>query len=271
MTLLEHLDEFRSRVLKVAVAFFAVSIVAWFFREQIFEFLLVPAGDSLKGRLFATGIGEQFINDLKLAFFTGFLLTIPILLYQAWSFVVPAVGEVGRAFTYILITLASSLFLAGVAFGYFFLLPVALPFLLEWAPERYETITTSNYYMAFVTRTLLASGIVFEFPAATFVGAKLGLVDAPLLKKYRRHAIVVNTILAAALTPSPDPFSMVLLAVPMIAMYEVSVVIARYVNPVSEVTVRELGDDEGEEGDPADSDDPDETSSTDGRDSERDL
>jgi len=269
MTLLEHLDEFRSRLFKVAIAFVAVSIVAWFFVPQIFEFLLLPAGGALKGKLFATGIGEQFINDLKLAFYTGFLLTIPILLYQAWSFVVPAVGEVGRAFTYVLITLASVLFLAGVAFGYFLILPVALPFLLEWAPERYETITTSNYYMAFVTRALLASGIVFEFPAATFVGAKLGLVDAPLLKKYRRHAIVANTILAAALTPSPDPFSMILLAVPMIAMYEISVVIARFINPVSEVTVRELGDDEDEEDEDSTDEDPEETSSE--RNSERDL
>ena len=100
--------------------------------------------------------------------------------------------------------------------------------------------------MAFVTRFLLAFGIVFEFPAATYVGAKLELVDAPILKKYRKHAIVANTVLAAALTPGQDPFSMVLMALPMIVMYEVSIVIARYVNPVSEVAIHERDPESGD-------------------------
>jgi sec-independent protein translocase protein TatC len=91
-----------------------------------------------------------------------------------------------------------------------------------------------------VTRFLLAFGIVFELPAATYVAAKLELVDAPLLKRYRKHAIILNTVLAAALTPGQDPYSMVLMAVPMIVMYEVSILIARYVNPSTEVTAHEL-------------------------------
>src|SRR5215218_6376646 len=106
---------------------------------------------------------------------------------------------------------------------------------------------------------VLACGIVFELPAATYVSAKLELVDASLLKKYRKHAIVVNTIVAAAITPSPDPFSMLLLAVPLIAMYELSIVIARYVNPTTEVTAHELDrntgeDDEGDERDESEED-----------------
>jgi sec-independent protein translocase protein TatC len=173
---------------------------------------------------------------VKLTLYVAFLLTIPILLYQAWAFVAPAVGEMGRAFTYILISLASSLFLAGVAFGYFVVLPVGLHFLINWDDTRYHEIITGNDYLPFVTRFLLAFGIVFELPAATYVGAKLELVDAPFLKRYRRHAIVINTILAAALTPGQDPFSMILMAVPMILMYELSIIIARYVNPVSEAT-----------------------------------
>ena len=100
-----------------------------------------------------------------------------------------------------------------------------------------------------MTRFLLAFGIVFEFPAATYVGAKLELVDAPFLKRYRRHAIVINTVLAAALTPGQDLFSMILMAVPMILMYELSIIIARYVNPVSGVTANEE-DEAYEEDDP---------------------
>lgn len=240
MTLIEHLDELRSRIIKVGVAFFVVTIIAWFFRAEVFNFLLEPA-PSLGGKLNFTSPAEALIADVKLALYTAFLFTVPVILYQAWAFVAPAVGDMGRAFTYTLITLASLLFLAGVAFGYFVVLPIGITFLLEWGGGRYEALIISKDYMAFVTRFLLAFGIVFEFPAATYVGAKLELVDAQLLKKYRKHAIVLNTVLAAALTPGQDPFSMILMAIPMIVMYELSIIIARYVNPVSEVTVHELG------------------------------
>jgi len=249
MTLIEHLDELRSRIIKVGVAFFVVAVVAWFFVEDIFNFLLEPAGDALNGKLNFTSVTEALFSDVKLALYTAFLFTIPVLLYQAWAFVAPAVGDMGRAFTYVLISLASALFLAGVAFGYFVVLPIGTSFLLDWDPDRYEAIITSGNYLSFVTRFLLAFGIVFELPAATYVGAKLELIDAPFLKRYRRHAIVINFVLAAALTPGQDPFSMILMAVPMVLMYELSIVIARYVNPVSEVAVHDLARSEDDEED----------------------
>jgi sec-independent protein translocase protein TatC len=254
MTLIEHLGELRARIIKVAIAFFLASIVAFIFVDWIFEFMLAPA-PQLKGKLFVTGVTEPLITDIKLALFTALLVTIPIILYQLWAFVAPAVGDMGRAFTYILITMASSLFLAGVVFGYYVVLPIGLKFLFAYGGERYSEIISGEKYLPFVTRFLLAFGIVFEFPAATYVGAKLELVDAPLLKKYRKHAIVINTVLAAALTPGQDPFSMILMAVPMIVMYEVSIIIARYVNPTTEVTAHELArnseeDDEGEGSEP---------------------
>ncbi len=249
MTLIEHLGELRSRIIKVAVVFFALSIVAWFFRKDIFDALLAPA-PSLDGMLNFTSVTAPLITDLKLALFAAFLFTIPVLLYQMWAFVAPAVGDMGRAFTYVLISLASCLFLAGVAFGYFVVLPIGIDFLLDWDDERYQEIITGETYLPFVTRFLLAFGIVFEFPAATYVGAKLELVDAPLLKRYRKHAIVLNTVLAAALTPGQDPFSMVLMAIPMVVMYELSIIIARYVNPTTEVHV--LARDGEEEREPDD-------------------
>ncbi len=250
MTLIEHLGELRSRIIKVGIAFFGVAIVAWFFRERIFEFLLAPAGDALSGKLSVTGVTEQLFTDMKLALYVGFLLTIPVLLYQIWAFVAPAVGDLGRAFTYTIITLASMLFLGGVAFGYYVVLPVGTQLLLNWDPERYDLVITSQFYLQFTTRFLLAFGIVFELPAATYVAAKLELVDAPLLKKYRKHAIIVNLILAAALTPSPDPFSMLLMGIPMLAMYELSILIARHVNPTTEVTAHELAGDGDEDVEP---------------------
>jgi sec-independent protein translocase protein TatC len=254
MTLIEHLGELRTRIIKVAAIFVLAAVVTWFFRKPLFYALLAPAGDQFQGeRLFVTSVGEQFVSDMKLALWAAFVLSIPVLLYQAWAFVAPAVGEMGRVATYVLITLASSLFLAGIAFGYFFVLPAGLNFLLNWDDVRYETIITPSFYLAFTTRFLLACGIVFELPAATYVCAKLGLIDANLLKKYRKHAVVVNTILAAAITPSPDPFTMVMLAVPLIIMYEFSIIIARYVNPTTEVTAHNLAradEDEDEEFEP---------------------
>jgi sec-independent protein translocase protein TatC len=267
MTLIEHLDELRSRIIKVGIAFFGVSIIAWFFRERIFDWLLAPAGDALHGKLNVTGVTEQLFTDMKLALYVGFLLTIPILLYQVWAFVAPAVGDMGRAFTYTIISLASALFIAGVAFGYFVVLPIGTQFLLGWDTDRFKPIITAQSYLPFVTRFLLAFGIVFELPAATYVAAKLELVDASLLKKYRKHAIVVNTILAAALTPGQDPYSMMLMAVPMVVMYEVSVIIARYVNPTTEVTAHELARDDEIEDDETEDDEPDEPE-TDGFDDE---
>lgn len=249
MTLIEHLGELRTRIIKVAAAFFVAAIVAWFFVPQIFDLLLYknvpfdwplkPDKPFIEGRLNVTAVTEQLMTDLKMALYVAFVLTIPILLYQAWAFVAPAVGDMGRAFTYTLITLASSLFLAGVAFSYL-ILPVGLNFLLNWGPDRYNTIITAQFYLPFITRTLLAFGIVFELPAATYVAAKLGLVDAPLLKRYRKHAIIANVILAAALTPGQDVYTMVLLAVPMLFMYELSIIVARYVNPTTEVAAHEL-------------------------------
>ena len=243
MTLIEHLAELRSRIIKVGIAFLGVSIVAWFFRKRIFDWLLAPAGDALHGKLNVTSVTEQLFTDMKLALYVGFLLTIPILLYQIWAFVAPAVGDMGKVFTYTIISLASALFIAGIVFGYFVVLPIGTQFLLNWDTDRYTPIT-SQFYLTFVTRFLLAFGIVFELPAATYVAAKLELVDAPLLKRYRKHAIVANTILAAVLTPGQDPYSMALLAVPMIVMYELSILIARYVNPTTEVTAHELARDE---------------------------
>jgi sec-independent protein translocase protein TatC len=257
MTLIEHLDELRSRIIKIAIAFFGVAIVAWFFRERIFDWLLAPAGDALQGKLNVTGVTEQLFTDMKLALYVGFLLTIPVLLYQLWAFVAPAVGDMGRAFTYTIISMASALFLAGVAFGYFVVLPIGTQFLLSWDTERFDPIITAQSYLPFVTRFLLAFGIVFELPAATYVAAKLELVDAPLLKKYRKHAIILNTVLAAALTPGQDPYSMVLMAVPMIVMYEISILIARYVNPTTEVTAHELVRDDEDEGEEPETEEPD--------------
>src|SRR5215218_535334 len=268
MTLIEHLDELRSRIIKVGIAFLGVSIVAWFFRERIFEWLLAPAGGALQGKLNVTGVTEQLFTDMKLALYVGFVLTIPILLYQVWAFVAPAVGDMGKAFTYTIISMASALFIAGVAFGYFVVLPVGTQFLLSWDTDRFDPIITAQSYLPFVTRFLLAFGIVFELPAATYVAAKLELVDAPLLKRYRKHAIIINTVLAAALTPGQNAYSIILTAVTMITMYQISILIARYFNTTTNNTahqlVRDSEEDETEEpeadepeiGDFEDSDDP---------------
>jgi len=229
MTLIEHLEELRSRIFRVGIAFVVVAIAAGFFVEYIFYWLLRPSGLT---ELHFLGPAQGLLTDVKLVLFSAFLLTLPVLIYQAWMFVAPAVGEVGRVSTYVLVSLSSSLFLGGVAFGYYLVLPTGLHFLLGYAPDRYEEVITADTYLPFVTRFLLAFGLIFELPAATLVGARLGLITAPMLKRYWRHALVVGAILAAALTPGQDPFSMIFMALPLYLMYGLSIIIARFVNPV---------------------------------------
>jgi sec-independent protein translocase protein TatC len=231
MPLVEHLDELRSRIIKAGVAFVVAAVAAWFFRERVFEWLMAPA-PALEGSLNFTSVTGPIMADLKISLYVGLVVTLPIVFYQAWSFVAPAVGETGRLFTLTLIGMSSCLFLAGFAFGYFLVLPLATEFLIGWGGDRFEQIITAEAYLSFVTRFLLAFGVAFEIPAATYVGAKLGLVDASLLRRYRRHAMVANFALAAMLTPA-DPFSMVLMALPLGALYEVSILVAKRVNPVS--------------------------------------
>ena len=229
MTLIEHLEELRRRIFRVGIAFVVVAIAAGFFVDDIFYWLLEPSGLS---DLNFMGPAQALLTDIKLVLFSAFLLTLPILIYQAWMFVAPAVGEMGRVTTYIVVTLSSALFLVGVVFGYYIVLPIGLQFLLGYAPDRYNEVITADFYLPFVTRFLLAFGIVFELPAAAYVGAKLGLVTAPMLKRYWRHALVVGAVLAAALTPGQDPFSMVFMALPLYLMYGLSIIIARFVNPM---------------------------------------
>ena len=264
MTLIEHLEEFRSRLFRVAIAFVLACIGTWIFREQIFRWLLDPA--ELE-KLTFMGPAQGLMTDVKLSLFSAFLITVPVVIYHAWMFVAPAVGELGRAFTYVIVTLSSLLFLAGVAFGYYAVLPVGLQFLLEYESDRFEALPTADTYLPFITRTLLAAGIVFELPAATYVGAKLGLITAPVLRRFRKHALLVNAVVAAALTPSPDPVSMVLMAVPLVVMYELSIIIARFVNPM--VAHEEAMDNSplsdrlpDEEDDTPEDDDPDERPET---------
>jgi sec-independent protein translocase protein TatC len=235
MPLLEHLDELRTRIFKVGIVFILASIVAWFFRVQVFNFLMAPSEDVLGYTLQFTNVTSPILTDLKLALYTGLMVSLPVLFYQAWAFVAPAVGEMGRLFTYTLIGLASSLFVGGVAFAYFGVLNITLDFLIGWGGDRYEQIITADAYLSFITRFLLAFGVAFEVPAATFVGAKLGLVDAAFMRKYRRHAIMVNAVVAAMITPA-EPTSMIALALPLILLYEVSILIAAKVNPASGIT-----------------------------------
>ncbi|WP_053057793.1 twin-arginine translocase subunit TatC [Rubrobacter aplysinae] len=253
MTIIEHLDELRSRLFKILLALVVATVVAAVFRPQLFNFLVEPAvsrdllNPGAGGDLIITGVTEAFFTDVKLVIYAAFVFTVPVLIYQLWAFVAPAVGDMGKVFTYILIALSSSLFLAGMVFAYFVVLPFALNFLLTFGGPRYETFIQGQAYLSFVTRFMLAFGISFELPAATYIGARLGLIDAPMLRKYRRHAIVVNAVLAAMLTPA-DPMSMILMAVPLIGLYEVSIVIARYVNPSSTRVAPDFGNDPDENG-----------------------
>ncbi len=257
MTLIEHLDELRSRIIKVAMAFFMVAIVALhLYPGADLRVSSGARGTHLSGKLIVTWVTEQLFTDMKLALYVGPFADHPDTSLPGVGFCSPCGRGHGPGVHVHLITLASCCFWPGLPSD---TTSSCLSDSTSCSPTGATgTVRSSapSSYLQFMTRFLLAFGIVFEFPAATYVAAKMELVDAPLLKKYRKHAIILNTVLAAALTPGQDPFSMILMAVPMIVMYEISILIARYVNPTTEVTAHELVRDDENEAEEREADEP---------------
>lgn len=221
LTVVEHLEELRRRVVVALVALVAAFALAFAFHDQLLEVLVWPLPDD-QGNLITLSPTEPFFTVLKVSFWAAVVAAMPIWLYQLYAFVIPAVSDQPRRKTIAVITGVSSLFIAGVAFGFFVVLPVALSFLLDFGDGLFTTELRAGEYFGFVTTLLLASGLVFEVPVAMLAFARLGLASAELYRKNWRMAIVVIAVVAAIL-PGGDPFSMILLMIPQLVLYQVGI------------------------------------------------
>ncbi|MDZ4745057.1 MAG: twin-arginine translocase subunit TatC [bacterium] len=227
MSFLGHLEELRSRLFKGAIGLVIGCIVAGIYREWIMnEVLLRPAIRASMNLQNTEPFGQAFLI-FKVVFFSGLVLSAPWLLYQIWSFVAPGLYSHERRWARWVTLLTSICFLGGLTFSYFLLIPGMINYIGVVANPNIKDNITVSYYFSFYINTLLACGFVFEMPMVTWVLAKMGMVSAAVMSKYRRHAVVVILILAAIITPSPDFILQVMVAAPIYLLFEVSVVIAR--------------------------------------------
>jgi sec-independent protein translocase protein TatC len=239
-----HLEELRKRLV---ICFIAVGIgfaASYGFKEFLFEILVHPLMRVMKqgDTLIFTGLPEAFFTYLKVAFLAGLMLASPIIIYQFWMFVAPGLYTKEKRLLIPIIFLSSFFFVGGALFGYFIVFPWGFKFFLGFATEHIRPLPSMKEYLSFSAKLLLAFGLVFELPLVLTFLAKLGVVSVEFLKKQRKYALLLFFAGSAILTP-PDVVTQIMMALPMMLLYEISIIGARIFSP------KRSGD--GEEPDPA--------------------
>jgi sec-independent protein translocase protein TatC len=245
MSILEHLEELRSRLIKILISAAIGFGVAYYFSDTIFKYLTRPLTNALpKGTsLIFTSITEGFMTYLKVGLLAGVFIASPFILYQIWAFISPGLYKKERR-TLIPVTFASViLFIAGAAFGYFVVFPFGFKFLIQnYTTDLIKPMPTMREYFSLVTWMLLAFGVVFELPVVVFLLSRFGIVNYRGLKKFRRYAILGAFIVGAVLTPTPDIFNQSLMAGPIIVLYEISIWVAYFFGKKPQAPVDEAED-----------------------------
>jgi len=222
-TLVEHLDELRNRLF-IALGALAVAFVVCFaFHERIVRWLTEPLPDDRK--LVTFGVTEPFTTSVKVSLIAAFALALPVLLYQAWSFLAPAMEEHTQRVVSLFVLAGTLLFVAGVAFGYFIVLDQALEFLTNYDADLYDIQIRASYYYSFVSLALLAMGLMFELPVFILALVRLGVLTAARLKRNRRIGYFLMLVIAVLL-PTVDPVSLALETLPLVILFELSIQLA---------------------------------------------
>ena len=218
--LVDHLGELRHRVFIALGALVPAFAVAFAFHSQLIGWLTAPLPDDVE--LVTLGVTEPFTTAVKISLLAAFALALPVVLYQLWAFLAPAVEQHLQRALAGLVTVATALFLAGVAFGYFIVMPRAITFLVNFDQGLYEIQVRAGYYLSFAAFLLLAMGLVFQLPVFILALVRLGVLSSDKLRRNRRIGYVAMTALAVAL-PSVDPVSLLLEVLPLIALFEASI------------------------------------------------
>ncbi len=236
MPLADHLRELRARVLRVAVVLVLAMVVAWFFYDQLFLLILRPYNDArhmlgaeVNTKPYISGAAGPLMLQLKIVGIAALVGSSPYWLYQIWAFILPGLHSNERRWTRLFVAVAGPLFVAGVAIGYY-VLPKGLQVLLSFTPAHLQSLLEFSEYFSFLTRMLLVFGVAFEIPLFVVMLNLVGVLPARALTNYRPWIIVGVFVFAAAATPSTDPFSMLMLAIPMTLLFLVSEVVARLVD-----------------------------------------
>ena len=227
-----HIADLRKRlvisVLTVVVMFF----VCFSFYEPILNWMMVPVEAVLpkNSQMVAVEIQETFFTALKVAFFAGFIVSLPVIFWQLWLFLAPGLYDHEKKLVIPFVFFGTLMVLIGASFAYYIVVPLGFDFLIAFGSTVVTVLPSIGKYVDFFTKLLFGFGIAFELPVITFFLAKIGLVDDRMLKDFFRYAIVIIFIVAALLTP-PDVLSQLLMAAPLILLYGVSIYIAKVFNP----------------------------------------
>jgi sec-independent protein translocase protein TatC len=225
LTLVEHLDELRARII-VCVSSLAVALGLCFWQNHLL--LEIASGPLPSGheKLITFGVTEPLMTTVTVAVYGALLLSLPVIIYQLYAYVLPAFSDAERRVVLPILLLAPLLFLAGVVFAYFVVMPAAVEFLLGFNEGEFNIQVRARDYYGFFGTTLLAAGIVFQLPLAIIAVTRLGIVEVEQLSANRRYAYLAIAVIAAAL-PGVDPISMLIEMVPLLALYELSILLAR--------------------------------------------
>lgn len=224
--LLEHLEEIRKRVFVVLIVFVISSMVGFYYCESLLQWLKIPGGSEL-GALSVFSPTSAILTFLKMSFFFGLILSLPVLLYEIWMFIQPALEESFAYWGMFLIFSGTSLFILGALLSYYFLIPASLKFLLSFGRKELQFMISIDSYISFVLLFMLAGGIIFEIPLLAFFLARLNLLTVPAMIRHWKIAVVGSVAFAAFITPTPDAFNMILMAMPILILYLISIGIVK--------------------------------------------
>ena len=224
MGFLEHLEELRRRILRALAAVVVFAIGAYFVSEWLVNVVTAPLHDV---GVYFKAPAEAFMTRVKISIFAGAVAAVPVLFYQIWMFIGPGLYKKETRVVIPIVISSTIFFLIGGSFCFFYVIPMAMKFLLAFSTENMKPMIMIGEYISFVGMFVLAFGLVFELPVASFILGRMGIIDARLLSRGRRFAVVAILILAAVLTPGPDVVSQLLLACPLYFLYEVSILVVR--------------------------------------------
>ncbi len=225
MTLIEHFEELRKRIFIAFAAWIVASGVAFAFRFQILAWLREPLPPSMTLSFFS--VLEPFTVSMQIASFFGLVLSAPVLIGQVWGFVAPGLYPEERRYAVPFILFAALAFAAGVVFAYYAVLPITIPILLGFLGGEAQGLLSIGRYISTLLMLMGVFGLMFEMPVLGYLFARIGILRAEPLVRNRRWAIVIGVAAAALLTPTGDPFNLALVAVPLVVLYEMTVVVVR--------------------------------------------
>jgi sec-independent protein translocase protein TatC len=225
---LGHLEELRRRLIICAIAVGIGFSISYIFAKQLFSYLILPLTKVLPddSRLIFTNLPEMFIAYIKVALVAGIILAIPIIFYQLWMFLAPALYKKEKKYIIPFVLFSSILFAVGALFGYLVVFPYGFKFFISFATEDIQALPSVKQYFSFAIRLLLAFGLVFEMPIVVLFLTKIGLITPDKMKKFRKFAILGSFILSAILTP-PDVATQLMMALPIIILYEISIFLSK--------------------------------------------